>query len=83
MQQFISGGYWWQEQKPSLIDGDWFNVDEKLPVNSIHAVGGEVWGYIHERHADRKIIDKVHFDGSDWYDQDSRTCNVTHWKVIK
>ena len=83
MQQFISGSYWWQEQKPTIIDEGWFDVDEKLPVNSIHAVSGDVWGCIHERHTGAKTIEKVHFDGSDWYDKDSRTCSVTHWKVIK
>lgn len=80
MIQFITGG---KNKKPSLCDPGWFDVDEKLPINSIHAVNDNVWGYIHERHTGKKVIDKVHFDGSDWYDENSRTCNVTHWKVIK
>ena len=62
---------------------DWIDVDNELPINAIHAKNGDVWGYIHERHTDKKSIEKVHFDGSDWYDQNSRTCNVTHWKVGK
>ena len=69
--------------KPTLLDGDWFDVDVKLPINSIHAVCGDVWGHIHERHSGRKTIEKVRFDGSDWYDENSRTCNVTYWKIIK
>lgn len=82
MQQFINDGYWWQEQAPTLLDGDWFDVDEELPVNAVHAKNGDVWGLIHERHTSKKSIEKVHFDGSDWYDQNSKTCNVIYWRVL-
>ena len=83
MIQFISGGYWWQEQAPTLIDGDWFGVEDKTPVNSIHAVDGDVWAYIQSSGAGKRYIAKAHFDGADWYDSDSNIVTVTHWRVIK
>lgn len=30
----------------------------------------------------RGFAELVHFDGSDWYDQGSRTCTVTHWMEL-
>lgn len=62
---------------------DWISVDDRLPVNDVDSYCGDVWGWITPFGVVKNgVAELVHFDGSDWYDQDSRTCTVTHWKPI-
>lgn len=61
--------------------GAWIkNEDGNTPINDLDAVNGEVIGII-APYGDMKkaSIEFVHFDGSEWYDRNNRTCTVTHW----
>ncbi len=55
-----------------------------LPINELDEFDGNVIGVI-APHGDLKSasVELVHFDGNDWYDQNSRTCPVTHWMPIR
>ena len=73
--------YWWQDEPKGK---DWINSDHRLPVNSVDAPSGNVYGWIAPYGVVKNgVCELVHFDGSDWYDEDSRTCTVTHWKPME
>ena len=61
----------------------WISVCHDLPINELDEFDGNVIGVI-APYGDLKSarVELVHFDGEEWYDQNSRTCTVTHWMPI-
>lgn len=65
------------------MKGLWISVDHDLPYNEFDEFNGNVIGVIAPYGSlTNASVELVHFDGSEWYDKNNRTCTVTHWMPI-